>query len=127
VWFRTVSHPDLSELYARFYHGGRKIIPLDVVRAIEDPFIMAIWFMDDGNAKTHHGQVNGYHLNTQSFSKQENELLVEMIEAVHGIHFCVERNHEYYRLGVYAQNSRSAFIKLISPHILPTMKYKLAA
>jgi len=125
VWFRTISHPDITKLHEVFYRDGKKIIPSDIHHRIKDPLVMAIWFMDDGNAVVRKSILCGYHLNSQSFSKAENERLVDAIAKAHGIECTVERNHAYYRLAIWRKASRERFAHLVRPHVLPSMKYKL--
>src|ERR1043166_4280781 len=85
VWFRTISHPELTTLHKMFYRDGKKIIPKNIESFLSNPLTMAIWFMDDGNAKKVKGKVRGYHLNTQSFTVAENVVLQKALDAVWGI------------------------------------------
>jgi hypothetical protein len=126
TWFRTISHHELSRLHQIFYKDKKKIIPETIAEYLSNPITLAIWFMDDGNVKMSRGKVNGYHLNTQSFSKDENILLAETLNVLHGIQCTPERNHKYYRLGIYQKSSREVFANLIRKYLLPSMRYKLA-
>jgi len=126
VWFRTISHAGLSELYQIFYPEGKKIIPETIALHLSNPVTIAVWFMDDGNVQRRQGKVSGYNLNTQSFSEKENLLLAEAMQKVYGIRCTIERNHKYYRLGIYTKDSRIVFANLIREHLLPSMRYKLA-
>jgi hypothetical protein len=125
VWFRTISHPELSKLHQLFYQNGTKIIPKWIEKYLANPVTIAVWFMDDGNAVKRHGKLIGYHLNTQSFSKQENEKLKEAFFSVYGINCSIERNHKYYRLAFYAEVSRKYLTDLIRGYIIPSLKYKI--
>ncbi len=125
VWFRTISHPDISGLHQLFYQNGKKVIPANITQMITDPLTIAVWFMDDGNVVVRKGVVSGYHLNTQSFSKTENEVLVRALRNIYGIECTIERNHTYYRLAIWRKSSREKFVNVIRPYILPSMKYKI--
>ncbi len=125
VWFRTISHPELSELQKVFYREGKKVIPKTITQYLSNPVTIAVWFMDDGNVVSRKGKTCGYHLNTQSFSEKENQLLAEAMNALYGIRCTLERNHRYYRLAIYQQWSRNAFAALIREHLLPSMVYKI--
>jgi len=127
VWFRTISHPDLSRLHSMFYRDGKKIIPPGIEAWLASPLTMAVWFMDDGNVVRRNGIVSGYNLNTQSFSLKENERLSALLAGIHGIDCSIERNHDYYRLGIWQKASRKRFADLIRGYILPSMAYKLVA
>jgi len=125
VWFRTISHAELSELYRIFYRDGNKIIPETIAQYLSNPVTIATWFMDDGNVKRNRKRVDGYHLNTQSFSRDENILLAVAMNKMHSIRCTIEPNHKYYRLAIYQRSSRDAFANLIRGHIIPSMRYKL--
>ena len=128
VWFRTISHPDLTKLQQIFYRDGKKIIPEDVIVAfLSNPITIAVWFLDDGNAVVRKGKLCGYNLNTQSFTKEENELLAEVFSALYDISCIVEKNHGYYRLAIWQAASRRKFSNLIQEYVLPTMKYKISS
>ncbi len=128
VWFRTISHPDLTKLHEIFYRDGKKIIPEDVIVAfLSNPITVAVWFMDDGNAVMRKGKLCGYHLNTQSFTRGENELLAEVFLALYEISCTVEKNHGYYRLAIWQEPSRKKFSHLIQEYILPSLKYKISS
>ncbi len=125
VWFRTISHSELSELHQIFYRDGKKVIPETIAEYLSHPITLATWFMDDGNIQRKQGKVSGYNLNTQSFSENENVLLAETLNRIYGICCKLERNHTYYRLAIYQRPSREIFANLVREHILPSMRYKL--
>ncbi|MFA6519741.1 MAG: LAGLIDADG endonuclease [Candidatus Paceibacterota bacterium] len=125
TWFRTISHPELSEWQKIFYREGKKVIPETISQYLSNPVTIAVWFMDDGNVVTRKGKTSGYHLNTQSFSESENRLLAEAINELYGIRCTLERNHKYYRLAIYQKWSRDAFATLIRKYLLPSMIYKI--
>lgn len=124
VHFRTVSHPTLTVLHKIFYSHGKKMITAEMQHFIEDPVVVAVWFMDDGNVCRHNNNVYGYHLNTQSFSQSENQSLQTVFGAVWGLRCTVQKNNGYYRLYFGAEEADD-FRALIQPHIIPTMRYKL--
>lgn len=125
TWFRTVSHPELSEWQKIFYREGKKVIPETIAQYLSNPVTIAVWFMDDGNVVKKNGKTSEYHLNTQSFSENENRLLVEAMEEMYGIRCTLERNHKYYRLAIYQKESRDKFATLIRKYLLPSMVYKI--
>jgi hypothetical protein len=127
VWFRTISHPDITKFYLEFYPHGKKIIPLDTIaELLQNPLTIAVWFMDDGNIVRRKGKIQGYHLNTQSFSQEENELLSSVLRSTYGISCSVEKNHTYFRLAIYRQYDRERFVELIREYIQPSMQYKIS-
>ncbi len=122
---RTISHSDLTSLYREFYPNGKKILSPKIKEYIQNPLILASWFMDDGNVIRVRGTLKGYHLNTQSFTEAENQIIVDSLEEVHGIHAAIERNHGYYRIGIYSKTARNTFRDLIKEYVIESMKYKL--
>ena len=122
---RTISHSGLTMLYREFYQNGKKILPPRIKEYIQNSLILASWFMDDGNAIRVKGVLKGYHLNTQSFTEAENQMIVKSLEEIHGIHACIERNHGYYRIGIYSKIARNVFHDLIQEYVIESMRYKL--
>ena len=125
MWFRTISHPELTQLHMVFYRDGKKIIPENISEYIQNPMTIAVWFMDDGNVIKHKNVVRGYHLNTQSFTQEENERLATWFESVYRIRCSIEQNHGKPRLAIWQRASREAFATLVEEYLLPSMKYKL--
>lgn len=95
------------------------------MKYLKSPLVLAVWFMDDGNAIVRANKLRGYHLNTQSFTFQENEKLSLLLKKLHGIDSTVESNNGYYRIGIWQQSSREKFSGLIQAYIVPSMRYKL--
>ena len=123
---RTISHSALTALRGVFYLNGKKILPEDIHTIISDPLALAVWFMDDGNAVNEGNVTRGYHLNTQSFSRLENERLVEALERMYDIHCTIQQNNGKCRIFVRVA-SMEKFAEVIYPHIIPSMMYKLGS
>lgn len=49
--FTTMSHPSLRFYGAQFYQNGKKRIP-PLIKKLMSPLSLAIWFLDDGSAKS---------------------------------------------------------------------------
>lgn len=125
VHFRTISHPTLTEMYQIFYPQGKKQLAECAVAYLAEPLVIAVWFMDDGNAVIRDGKPIGYHLNSQSFTRKENEMLVCTLKQVYNIDCSLENNHGYTRLGIWKRASRELLQQILEPHIIPSMRYKL--
>lgn len=123
---RTISHRDLAEFREQFYVDGKKIIPKNIKEALSIPLVLAVWFMDDGNKVVRNNKLLGYHLNTQSFTYDENQLLADTLKELYGIEATIEKNKNKYRLAVWKNVSRNIFRKTIECFILPSMKYKIS-
>jgi hypothetical protein len=123
---RTISHPDLTALRGEFYtENGKKVMPSNIADILKDKLALAVWFMDDGNAVIRNGRLVGYHLNTQSFTKLENMLLIKLFKELYDIDMRLEKNKKYFRLAIWQQSSRKKFRSIFQEHILPSMQYKL--
>jgi len=122
---KTISHPQLTQLWNKFYPKGKKMIPSDISELVQNPLTLAVWFMDDGNiVSKRNGYIHGYHLNTQSFTSLENQSLISSLKTIHGIECSVQKNNGYTRLFIRAQ-SRNRFVSLVKRYIIQSMKYKL--
>ena len=76
--------------------------------------------MDDGSRDW--GQLR---LNTQSFSKEENELLAGLLRAKFGIEATLNRDKDKFRLRVKA-TSMPRVRRIVLPHLIPSMLYKFS-
>jgi hypothetical protein len=121
---RTISHPELTILRDRYYPNGKKILPDNIEAIIKDPLSLAVWFMDDGNSMTAHGVTHGYHINTQSFSRKENERLVTLFLKTRGLHCTLQKNNGRVRIYIRSR-SKYKFANIVYEHMIPSMQYKL--
>lgn len=123
---RTISHSALTALRKIFYPSGKKSLPKDIQSIISDPLAVAVRFMDDGNAFNSENATHGYHLNTQSFSKEDNERIKSVFKRIYDIDCSVQKNNGKYRIFVRVA-SMEKFAGMIYPHIIPSMMYKLGS
>jgi len=123
-WFRTVRHPQITDIYHQFYTGdgfrtGRKIIPANISNYI-NPFTMAIWIMDDGSYGKHN-----LHLSTYSFSIEEIGLLEKSILECLGISFKHYRDRDK-GFRMYCSKTETAkLVPIVKDFILPSLTYKI--
>jgi hypothetical protein len=121
---RTISHPELTALREIYYPNGKKILPKNIESIIQDSLALAVWFMDDGNAKRQNEITYGLNINTQSFTREENEYLCDIFRRVWNVTCTVQLNNGKWRLYVLKRDVES-FSNIVSPHIVPSMQYKL--
>ena len=114
--FFTRQHPQMTALYELFYENGRKRIP-DSLRL--DPLSMAIWYMDDGS-KSRDADV---YINTQQFSNGDQKRLLFLLRQK-GIKARLNKDKIYYRIRIIKE-SIGRFMKMISPYVIDSMRYKL--
>ncbi len=114
--FFTKQHKDITNIYKLFYKNGRKIIPNNLKL---DPISLAIWYMDDGSKS----RDRDIYLNTQQFPINEQKKLLNFLRVM-GIKARLNKDKKYYRIRILKE-SIGDFMKIISPHVIPSMKYKL--
>jgi recombination protein RecA len=118
---RTVSHPEFDRYAERFYSEGRKVVP-PAVADLLDPLSLAIWFMDDGALGP---RGDGYILNTQNFTLEENHRLRMCLNEKFGLkEISVHKDRQWWRLYI-RKASAPLFRKLVDPRIISSMRYKL--
>ena len=123
-WFRTLRHPVLTEIYNQFYttdsyRCGRKIVPDSLVDII-NPFIMAVWVMDDGSYNQEKIDISTY-----SFTLKEIEKLCSIIKAKFNIAMLYHKDRDKgYRIYCNKKETQK-LIDLICPYIIKIMRYKI--
>ena len=85
-----------------------------------NPLVLAVWIMDDGTKEG-----NQLRINTQSFSKSENELLIKILRAKLGIDAALNRDKGRFRLRVKGE-SMPKLKRLVKKYFIPSMLYKLS-
>ena len=118
-YFRTVTHPAFIDLRAAFYQGRRKIVPYELLTADLDSLALAVWIMDDGSADG-----SALRLNTQSFSREENQALIEILGAKFGLKPRINKDKAGFRLR-FPSSDMSRLRELVGEHVHPQMAYKL--
>jgi len=118
--FRTISHPVLTKFYKLFYQDGKKIIPKNIDKLLMNQISLAVWFMDDGALGP---KRQGITLNTQNFTKEENEQLRECLTKSFHLKTSLHKDKKYWRIYIFPA-SVSQFVKLIRKTVLPEFNYK---
>ncbi len=72
LWYPVIDNPD-PDIGQQFV----KKIPLNIVEILTDPLALAVWYLDDGTKRS---DTESCRIATQSFSKQEHELLQECVK-----------------------------------------------
>ena len=122
--FNSISSDFLTELHGLFYKERQKIVPEMIREAIKDPFVLAVWYMDDGNLRRQNGKTYGCMLNSHSFSLEDNKKLSRWLNEHFGLNAKMQRNHGKYRL-YFGADSWKNFCHIVAPFVIDTMRYKL--
>lgn len=120
--FRTISHPELTNLANIFYSSRVKILPDNISILLEDPLSLAVWAMDDGCLMS---RGDGFTFNTQSFTPAENEILRQCLAKNFSLFFTsIHKDKNKVRLYIQ-KRSLTKLRELIQGYILPEFTYKL--
>ena len=114
--FTTLSLPELTVLYRRFYNNGKKIIPNDLILS---PLALAVWLMDDGSKSR-----NSLYLNTQQFNLVEQRQLQKILNDQWNIKTTLNKDKTYYRIRIGIKYV-NRFKEIVKPFIIPLFDYKL--
>ena len=124
--FRTISHPDFTNFACKFYKKGKKILWKNIERYLKEAFIVAVWYMDDGNIRKGRNKIYGVMLNTQSFSCKENLRLKNFLEKIYNIKVLVIKDHKKLRLYISGNKNAEKFLSVIKPYCLSCFNYKFS-
>lgn len=123
IGFWTHCHDVFESYFNRFYSHGRhrKFFTQDSVPDLE-PEGLAYWFMDDGK----YGEY-GMGFSVGKITAGEADIFRVIFKDKFGIETTLhyqDKKKGHYNLYVKAE-SRALFIDIISPYIIPSMRYKL--
>lgn len=113
----TKTHPELEDLYQKFYSDGRKRVPVEIKKMLT-PRCIAVWFMDDGSKSK-----GAVYFNTHGYSVEEQFRLIRALRRFYII-ANLNRDKGYHRLRVLKRCNKR-FFELVSPYVLKEFAYKL--
>lgn len=116
----------LKELREILYIDGKKT--LKNILPLLNEISLAFWYMDDGSLSKS-GELR---ISTESFNYEDHLKFVEFMNKKYSIKFLIKNSHRMYKGERREYNyltctalERDKFLKLISPYIHSSMKYKL--
>lgn len=126
VEFQTLTCSQFNQFSPLFYNGTKKIVG-DIIPYIT-PVSVAYWFCGDGNQRGNN-QGKAVELNTQGFTKEECDFLVQslcknigLIATVYDV--SLPGKPAKYRLNISGK-SFETFVEKVGPYIDPSMFYKV--
>ena len=119
--FDTFSNVFLNDFYRIFYKDRTKRVPRNVIKILTSPLSLAIWFMNDGYKRN---DCNALRISTNSFTKQEQHLLLECLKNNFKINARIHRQKMAWNIYIPSSEARM-FCKIIKPYIIPDMSYKV--
>ena len=117
-YFHTLTLKALKQFHQKFYKDGLKIVPKEMFEILT-PISLAFWVMDDGC-----NTGNSFIINTQNYSIDEQEKLRKIFWRKFKILTTINKDRNKFRLRLNIENAKK-LIKIISPHIIPSMEYKI--
>ncbi|MCM3636856.1 endonuclease [Sporosarcina luteola] len=111
----------ITKLYKIWYPEGKKKLPLQWVQQYLDERALAWWYQDDGHLKIVNGTANKIILSTDSFSKHDNEFLMQILWDKWKLKFKIDGQN---RLILYDQFQIIYILHLISPWMHESMDRK---
>lgn len=107
------------------YVNGKKVITERMMDKIT-PMSLAFWYMDDGTIR--HRSVDdkqspSIEISTCGFTKEENEILIDMLWNKFGVKSNLRRERTYWSIYITVEGTK-VFLDLIKDYIPTCMKYK---
>jgi hypothetical protein len=123
-WFQTLSVAQFRFYGLQFYDlQGCKKVP-KIIRRLLTPLALAIWFMDNGSAKSkHHRAVI---LNTQCFERQQIVRLQDALAQRYGLESKIRTQKDGLQILISGESAHS-FMLIVLPYTLPNFYYKFGA
>lgn len=115
ISYRFWTRQFFREWRQRFYSGGRKVIPSDLVHL--SPLTMAVWYMDDGSLREDRRVI----LSTESFDLDERKRIKALLETSFDV---VVRLKGDGKILVGTRQTRK-LLAHIKPYIVKSMDYKV--
>lgn len=119
--FQTFSHPALRFFAHQWYNQGRKIIPRQINRWLT-PLAFAVWYMDDGSVKSN--QTDGRILNTQGYTRQEVDRLIQVVNDRYQLSTTPRRQREGWQIFIPAHDAQR-LTGILQPYLHTMFRYKL--
>lgn len=125
IYVRTLRFPCLNKYHDLFYKDKKKVVPSNI-QDLLTPRGLAHLIMGDGFFLLDKGVVV---LCTESFTKEEQELLVTVLNSKFGIKATLNKrvsssSTESFRIRI-SKKSMDKLISLVKPYLIPKMLYKL--
>jgi hypothetical protein len=121
IGFNTISSGSFRFYAQQFYQEREKVVPKLIHRWLT-PLALAVWYMDDGSIKSKaHRTVL---MNTHSFDKASLLRLQKALQDRYGIKTKLRKQREGMQI-YFLSETIDTFLRMIEPHIIPSMRYKL--
>ena len=118
--FNTWTYTSFNWIHDDWYVDGRKRVPNNIGQYLT-PLALAIWIMDDGSKVS-----KGLKLSTNNFYYSECILLINILYKNFNIKSSIQSvgSKDQYVIYIWKESMIDLY-KIISPYIIPEMKYKI--
>ena len=141
--FETCAHQVFTPVYYLFYQNGsiegdKKVITMQILSHLENPYSLAVWFMDDGSIsyqgfikKDGSQSCSGIHIATMCFSHEEHLLMQTWFKDFWDLKCTIQnrgknkKGIEKFALVFHGRENMQKFANIVRPYIIPSMEYKL--
>ena len=114
---------NINKILQEHYGNNNRQITKELLQKMNE-ISLAYWYMDDGSLVYRDGsKTPKVRLHTCRYTKQENEIIVEWLASAFGVEAYVAQDKTYFSITV-RPNSTEKFLRCVTPHIYPTMRYK---
>lgn len=120
--FSTLTCSDFTEWRNIFYCQGKKIVPKNISDLLNTPLSLAVWHMDDGYKRN---DCNALRLNTDTFSINDQKLLINCLKNNFGIKSKLHKKDRTYNIYIGSKFAK-IFCDLVKPHIIDSLLYKVS-
>lgn len=121
-YFNTICDPIFTKIYKKLYIHGRKTISYGWLNLLTS-FSLAIWYMDDGSITKSTHQMR---ISTESFTLKEHLLLQNFLKNKFDINAKISKSPKRGKwILLFTAEERNKFFKLIAPHVVPALEYKI--
>jgi LAGLIDADG DNA endonuclease family len=115
------THETITMLRSLRYKDGKKILPLSFLSDHLTARTLAYWYQGDGHFKIQGNIPKKIILSAESFSTLENLLLCKILKGKFNLSFSQDKQN---RIILYDKFQILYFLKLIEPHLHPSMNRK---
>jgi hypothetical protein len=118
--FNTFTFRSFNWIYKLFYKKGTKTVNVKLEQYLT-PLALAVWIMDNGGwAKP------GVRISTDSFKLEQVQFLANLLKKLFDLNYTVQNINTPGQYSIYIKGeSILKLIKLILPHVIPSVRYKL--
>ncbi|CCA78108.1 probable intron-encoded LAGLIDADG endonuclease, partial (mitochondrion) [Serendipita indica DSM 11827] len=120
IRFHTWTYSSFNWIYDLFYVNGIKMVPSNIAEYLT-PLALAVWIMDDGTKAS-----AGLRLCTNSFTYSDCLLLVKALNDNFSLKATVQSAGAPNQYCIYIWKESMPLLRsIVSPYIIPEMKYKI--